>query len=529
MNAEMSDHIVVVSNRGPFTFTQKNGQFMAKRGSGGLVTAISSVVRQNDVLWISYALSEEDRQWVETVGNCVQTVDNMKIRLVVPAPEQYDAYYNTISNPLLWFIQHQLYDSSRYPVIDESVWKAWANGYVAMNRHMATAVAESIAGLNGHVLVMVQDYHLYMVPQFLRELVSSRNVTIQSFVHIPWPGPDVWRILPAAMRQALLTAMLQSDRVGFQTERDTRRFLQTCVDNLKGVQVVRPWRALQYKGHLTHAAPYPISVDVDDLHTQLAGSEVQKHISQLRTVYGNRRMILRVDRMEPSKNIIRGLIAYRNFLMTYPQYQGQVYMLALLVPSRTEITEYKDYLRDVMALAGEINATLGTGDWEPVHITLGNNYPRAIAALSQYDVLLVNALADGMNLVAKEGAILNQRNGVLILSEEAGAAEELGEYSLLVSPFDVYGTREALHKALSMPPAERRSRAEKMADQVRRNDIHHWFDQQLTDAKSDFLAYSLTMPTDVTQLSTTIASEGTPTDSAVVSPPHETSVETRRK
>jgi trehalose 6-phosphate synthase len=222
--------------------------------------------------------------------------------------------------------------------------------------------------------------------------------------------------------------------------------------------------------------------------------------------------------MEPSKNIIRGLIAYRNFLTTYPQYQGHVYMLALLVPSRTEITEYKDYLRDVMALAGEINATLGTGDWEPVHITLGNNYPRAIAALSQYDVLLVNALADGMNLVAKEGVVLNQHDGVLILSEEAGAAEELGEYAILVSPFDVYGTREALRVALSMPSDERRSRAKKMADQVQRHDIHHWFEQQLTDAKSDFLAHSLAKPSTVTQLSTTMATEGTPTDCAAVSP-----------
>jgi trehalose 6-phosphate synthase len=156
------------------------------------------------------------------------------------------------------------------------------------------------------------------------------------------------------------------------------------------------------------------------------------------------------------------------------------------VPSRTEVTEYKTYLRDIMALVGEINATLGDSDWEPVHVILGNNYNRAVAAFSMYDVLLVNPLADGMNLVAKEGAALNRNNGVLILSDEAGAAEELGDYALLVSPYDVLGTREALHQALSMPLEERRVRAEGLAAHVRQNDIHRWFSRQVTDAQRDF-------------------------------------------
>lgn len=230
------------------------------------------------------------------------------------------------------------------------------------------------------------------------------------------------------------------------------------------------------------ARPYPISVDAAELEARLQHEDVQQYTDRIRDSLHDRKLILRVDRVEPSKNILRGFIAYRNFLQKYPEYRGEVEMLALLVPSRTEVAEYKSYLRDLMALAGEINATLGTSDWEPVRVQLGNNYDRALAALSLYDVLLVNPLADGMNLVAKEGAVLNRRDGVLILSEEAGAAEEFGDTALLVAPYDVYGTREALYQALTMPLEERRARSQRLAAQVRQHDIFAWFRRQVDDA-----------------------------------------------
>jgi trehalose 6-phosphate synthase len=194
-------------------------------------------------------------------------------------------------------------------------------------------------------------------------------------------------------------------------------------------------------------------------------------------------LILRVDRVEPSKNILRGFQAYYNFLLAYPEYQGKVEMLALLVPSRIQVSEYRSYLNDIMMIVGEINATLGDGVWEPVRLLLGENYDRAIAALSLYDVLIVNPLADGMNLVAKEGAVLNKHDGVLILSEEAGAAEEFGETPLLISPYDVYATREAIRQALEMTPAQRHQYAQAMATQVKENNIHHWFARQLADIR----------------------------------------------
>jgi len=481
-------HIVVVSNRGPFSFSVKDGVMTTQRGSGGLVTAISSVARQHNVLWLSCALGKGDREWLQQHSNTIQTEQDMKIRLIAPTAEQYRAYYNVISNPLLWFIQLQLHDMPRSPVIDAAVWKAWAGGYRHVNQLFAKTVAESIADLEGPILVMPQDYHLYLFPRYLRELVGDR-VKIQSFVHIPWPGPDTWRILPAAMRHELLDSMLHADSIGFQTERDTRRFLQTCADNLSPVQVRKPWRHILYQNREIKAAPYPISVDVDELERVAAQPETQKYLRIFRTLGGgSRRMILRVDRVEPSKNILRGLIAYRNFLTAHPQFRGKVYMLALLVPSRTEISEYKEYLRDVMALVGEINATLGESDWEPIHVMLGNNYERALAALSQYDVLMINTMSDGMNLVAKEGATLNQRDGVLILSEEAGVAEEFGNDALMVSPFDVYSTQEAIRNALTMPANERKTRADHLREQVKANDIHRWFVRQVEDMQGELKA-----------------------------------------
>lgn len=476
-------HIIIISNRGPFTFSYRDNVLKTQRGSGGLVTAISTVARDYNITWISCALTKGDRQWLEQMGPGVHNVGGMSLKLVVPNPTQYQAYYNVISNPILWFVQHQMYDTPRAPIFDDATWHAWNIGYARINQQLAEVAAEVVAGLEGNIIIMPQDYHLYLLPRYLRELIGNRGV-IQSFLHIPWPGPDAWRVLPSRMRIELIEAMLHTDRLGFQTERDTRRFLQTCAEVLPDAQVSQPWRQLSYQGRTTEAAPYPISVDTESLEKRLASKAVQSHVERFRALYKGTKLLLRIDRVDPSKNILRGFIAFRNFLNAYPEYIGKIEMLALLVPSRTEVAEYKQYLRDIMTLVGEINATLGDSDWEPIRVLLGNNYDRALAALSLYDILLVNPLADGMNLVAKEGALLNQQDGVLILSEEAGTAEEFGDAPIRISPYDVFDTREAIYHALLMPADERHARAEKLRSQVREHTIHRWFARQLADAQS---------------------------------------------
>jgi trehalose 6-phosphate synthase len=476
--------IVIASNRGPFSFeTKEDGSYQVRRGSGGLVTALSALAQKHDVLWVASAMSEADRQWATEQGDKIEEVEEIYLKLIIHDEAQYQQYYNTISNPLLWFIQHQLWDIPRSPTITRQTWDAWENGYRPLNKGFAQAIANSLADEdpNRPVAIFVQDYHLYMVPHYLRQIVGDR-VQIQPFIHIPWPGPDAWRILPAAIRNPMLASLLHSDRIGFQTEKDAFNFVQTCRFYLSGAHSHGSRNSIEYQGRVVKANAYPISVDVDKVKELAEEPQTQLLKSQLINFISDRRLILRVDRIEPSKNILRGLEAYRTLLEIQPEHRGKVQMLALLVPSRMEVDEYQDYLQQIMAQAGMINAEFSDAFWEPVRIVVGDNYHRAIGAMQFYDVLLVNPIADGMNLVAKEGVLVNQRDGVLLLSEHAGAFYELGDHALTVSSFDIYGTAQAMNAALTMPVAERQERAEALRAIVEKADVRRWFYDQLEDA-----------------------------------------------
>jgi trehalose 6-phosphate synthase len=472
--------IIIASNRGPFTFHKQGNTFSVERGAGGLVTALAALAERHEVLWVAAAMSEDDRLWSQQHQGKVQTVEGIHLKLVEPSLQAYEGYYNEIANPLLWFIQHQLWDIPRDPSITEDTWNAWEHGYKPVNELFAQAIAEAIGNTERPVIVLPQDYHLYLTPHYLRALVGER-VQIQPFVHIPWPGPDAWRILPQPMRDALLSSLLESDRVGFQTEKDAFNFVQCCRFYL-GAHAHGRRDAVEYAGRDVGALAYPISIDVEKLR-QLADEQVTRlERSQLLNTVGDRAVILRVDRIEPSKNNLRGLQAYRTLLRKYPQHRGKVQLLALLVPSRMEVDQYQNYLSEIMAEAGLINAYYSDSIWEPVRIVVGDNYTRAIAAMQLYDLLLVNPIADGMNLVAKEGVLVNRKNGVLLLSEFAGAFYELGQDALTVSPFDVYGTAEAMHQALTMPMEERSRRAAALREIVVKNDVREWFAAQVEDA-----------------------------------------------
>jgi trehalose 6-phosphate synthase len=476
--------IVIASNRGPFSFeTREDGSYRVSRGSGGLVTALSALAQKHDVLWVASAMSDADRQWATEQGDQIQEVEEIYLKLVIHDEAQYQKYYNTISNPLLWFIQHQLWDIPRSPTITRQTWDAWETGYKPINRGFAEAIASSLADQdpNRPVVIFVQDYHLYMVPHYLRQIVGDR-VQIQPFIHIPWPGPDAWRILPAAMRTPMLASLLQSNCIGFQTEKDAFNFVQTCRFYLPGAHSHGSRNSIDYKGRTVKANTYPISVDVEKVKELADETETRLLKGELISFISDRRLILRVDRIEPSKNILRGLEAYRTLLEVYPEHRGKVQMLALLVPSRMEVDEYQDYLQQIMAQAGMINAEFSEALWEPVRIVVGDNYHRAIGAMQIYDALLVNPIADGMNLVAKEGVLVNQRDGILLLSEHAGAFYELGDHALTVSSFDIYGTAQAMNAALTMPAIERQERAEALRTIVEKADVRRWFYDQLEDA-----------------------------------------------
>jgi trehalose 6-phosphate synthase len=476
--------LIIAANRAPVTFERaEDGTLQFQRGGGGLVTALIGLCRHTDAAWIACARTEEDAGW-ESGQVSLEDGSSIRVRLLSPSEQSYEGYYNVIANPLLWFLQHSMWDVPRAPVIDRDTWQAWEEGYRAVNCLFADAIVEQVLAAPRPPLVMLQDYQLYLVGRHLRAAIRrQQRPTTLHFVHIPWPGPEYWRILPAGMRQAILNSLCAVDVLGFQTQEDSLNFLRTCGSFLPNAAVNFARRRIWYKNQACHVRDFPISIDVEALRQLASSSEVAEHRTELEEIVGDRKLILRIDRIEPSKNIIRGFLAFEEMLELHPEYRGRVKFLALLVPSRLDVSEYRTYLDDLMATAGRVNAAHGDSDWEPVRVLVGDSYPRAVAALQLYDTLLVNAIADGMNLVAKEGPIVNERHGVLVLSERAGARQQLETGALVVSPCDVYATAEALYQALEMPEEERRQRGERLSRLIEREDIADWLCRQLETIK----------------------------------------------
>ena len=476
-----SRSLYIVSNRGPVTIqADDSGEKRFHRSGGGLVTALLEMAKAIPSTWIAAAMGEEDRAWKEGDLPIGEGGENIHVQFVPLEPEVYEGFYQSISNPLLWFLQHSLWDFANAPTINRDTWKAWNDGYVAANRAFADAVVNAVRRDHKPALVMLQDYHLYLAPRFIRSrLRIRRNLLLTHFIHIPWPGPEDWGLLPRPMREAILDGLCALDLVGFQTREDALNFIRTCESLLPGAVVNYRRGRVIFRNHITHVRDFPISIDVESVCAQAETEEVAQFREQIEGLVGDRKMILRIERTEPSKNIVRGFQAYDEMLESHPEHRGGVQFVAILVPSRLEVEEYQGYLDKIMAAAGSVNARYGTPEWEPVRVLVGESYPRALAAMQRYDALLVNPVADGMNLVAKEGPVVNQRNGVVILSERAGAHQQLGEHALVIAPVDVSETAEALHQALVMPDHERARRAHALREAVEREDIHLWLCWQM--------------------------------------------------
>ena len=480
--------LIVASNRGPVTFSQRSdGSFSARQGSGGLVTAVSAVLQGQQAIWIAAAMTDGDRERAAAAEEAGETLitphgsgSNFKLRFVLPTQDAYNQYYNEISNPLLWFLQHYLWDTPRSPDITHETWKAWRDGYICVNQMFADEIIRACDEIDHEPIIMLQDYHLYLSGGMIRE--KRPNAIIQHFIHIPWPDPDYWRLLPMEMRRGICEGLLGCDIVGFQTPDHARSFMYTCEAYVPGVEVSYNKHLVTWKDRTIQVAHYPISIDTDAVRKTAHSQEARAYERYLPTHF-NEFTILRIDRAEPSKNIVRGFHAFDRFLEAHPEYKNRVNFIAVTQPSRMDVEEYRDYLDDMSATVGRINAkyaNVETG-WQPIQIIMGESYPRVLAAMRWYDVLLVNSIIDGMNLVAKEGALINERSGVIILSEGAGAALQLGDHALMVSPTDIEGTADAIYQALTMPFSERQRRGRALREAVEHEDVREWFQDQLAD------------------------------------------------
>ena len=479
-----TEKLVIVSNRGPAEFEQgDDGERQVRRGGGGLVTALQGLVSHRDALWIASAMTDEDIAMTREVNGEPTTVEvdgvSYDICLVESEQEAYDRFYSVIANPLLWFIQHYLWDLSNAPDIRAEEADAWENGYRVVNDDIARAVLKQIEGTDDP-LVMFHDYHLYTCPAIVRE--ARPDVFLQHFVHIPWSQPDSWRILPAPWREEIYRGMLANDIIGFHTSAYCRNFLHCCRE-LMELEVDYERGAVVHSGRETWVRAYPLGIDAERFERVAASDEVGDYEEEL---LRRRRdhLILRVDRADLSKNVLRGFTAFDTFLQQHPEFRERVTFIAHLQPSRQDVPEYQEYLERIEALVAVVNHRHGTTDWMPIDLRIYENFPEAVARYKQFDLLMVNSIFDGMNLVAKEAPAVNTRDGVVILSENTGAHEELGDCTLTVNPFDIQEQADTIHRALTMSPEERRMRADRLREIVRDRNPGVWIDEQLADIRA---------------------------------------------
>ncbi|HXJ63586.1 MAG TPA: trehalose-6-phosphate synthase [Actinomycetota bacterium] len=469
--------LVVASNRGPVQFeVSEDGSIEHARGGGGLVTGLTGALSSAGGLWVAAAMTDGDRHAAEHAAGDMEIADEdakYRVRYLTPEAERFDRYYNVVSNRVLWFIHHYLFDAPRTPRFGRAVRAAW-DDYVAVNREFADALAEE----PGEPAFLVQDYHLSLAPLMLRE--SRPDALVAHFSHTPFAGPDYFRILPQAMGDAVLRGMLGADVLGFHCDDWAENFL-LCCRHVEGARVDLRRRRVEIDGRSVAVRTYPIAIDAPALRRQATSPAVRRARRELVRWKGDAQMILRVDRTDLSKNILRGFLAYETLLNEHPRMRGRVRFLALLNPSRRAIPEYRAYTRDCLRAAERINAELGTPDWQPVTVVVRDDIDRAVAAYSLSDVLLVNPVFDGMNLVAMEGPTVNRADGVLVLSRNAGADALLGRHALSVNPFDVQETAEAMYEALHMRADERHRRAAGLRRAIGANPPVRWVGSQLAD------------------------------------------------
>jgi trehalose 6-phosphate synthase len=477
--------LIVVANRGPVSYARTpDGERIAKRGAGGLVTALRSLVARHDVTWVASAMTDEDRAVAlehggEAFDATLRDGSPYRLRFVAHDPAAYSRYYNVVANPTLWFLQHYMWGLAYAPVFDGALRDAWFDGYVPVNEGFAAAVGAELER-EPETAVFFHDYHLYLAPQLVRG--RRPGVLSTHFIHIPWPETDYWHVLPADVRVAIHEGLLANDIVGVHTSRWRRNVLRSCEDVL-GAEVDHDASTVIHRGRRTLVTSHPIGVDpaeLDELMEDAAVLEQERRIVSARPEF----LVVRVDRTDPSKNVLRGFEAFAVFLEQHREWYGRVSLLALLDPSRQDIPEYSEYLAAIERKAHALNEHFGSESWRPIDLRIGDNFARSVAAYKQYDALLVNPVFDGLNLVSKEAPLVNGRDGVLILSENAGSHEELCEWALSVNPFDVLGQAEAIHTALTMEAGERRRRAEGLRLHLRKHDLTAWVAEQLADLDS---------------------------------------------
>ncbi len=453
--------ILIASNRGPVSFASVDGELIASRGAGGLVTGIGPLVHDTDARWVAAALSDGDRLAAESG---MIEAEGFKVRTLAIDPDELDLAYNVIANETLWYVYHDLYDRVRAPVIDSEWYEAWA-AYRSYNHAFADTI---VAEAEPDSIVLLQDHHLALASMKIRD--ERPDISTVHFSHTPFPTPDALRLLPELARTELLLGYMAAGSLGFHSSRWSDNFIACCRETLG----VRP----------TKTFVSPLGVDADAITKIAKSDDCKAAVEALNEIAGDKIVIARTERLELSKNLLRGFWAYDEFLAMRPDLHGDVVFIASFSPSRTDLSDYTRYRIEVEAAIEEINARWGTDDWTPIHYTVENNYFAAVALLQRYDALLVNPIRDGLNLVASEGAIVNNRDGIVLLSREAGVFDEMAGLAVEVHAYDITQTAQALSDALDMEADQRADTAADLEAVARSRSPRLWLDEQIAAAES---------------------------------------------
>ena len=451
--------LITVSNRLPVTVASDEGRASIKPSSGGLATGLRRVDLGNDSLWIGWAgdFTESTSDSHEDPALHAQLAA-MHTRAVPLSPREIEVFYEQISNAVLWPICHDRIDQLPLRI------DGWET-YEKVNQRYANAVVE--AWRPGDT-IWVHDYHLLRVPQLVRERLPGARIGF--FLHVPFPNPEIFFTL--SVRRWLVEGMLGADLIGFHTRRYRGHFTAT-MRRLFGIEMDQATSTIAYAGRTIALGIFPMGIDAADFAARAAERDVSARTLELRQP--GVRLLVGIDRLDYSKGIQRRLLALERLLVRHPEWRERVRLIQVAVPSRGRVGAYRRVRTEVEALVGRINGEFATPSWSPIQY-LYRSLPMTtlVAMYRAADVMLVTPVRDGMNLVAKEFvACRADEDGVLILSEFAGAADELTD-ACIVNPYDVDGVADAIHDAMSLPGADRRTRMRRLREKVFGHDVHAW-------------------------------------------------------
>jgi trehalose 6-phosphate synthase len=456
-----------------------------KIGAGGLVPTLLPIMEKAKGTWIASVMTAADREVAEKFQkNRIPVPEDNPKFWVLPITldtSKYNEFYNFFQNPLLWFIHHYMWDLAYNPEIDDYAHNAWQS-YEYVNQQFADKIVEEVKSSQKDPLILLQDTHLQTCPQYIRE--KCEDVFLSQFIHIPWPQSDYFGVLPRYMGKAIIEGLLSNDHLGFHIKRYVKNFLMCCEKYADHVDFKN--NIVHFKGREIFVKNYAISVDTKKLAELAKSEEVLKQEEYVKKIKHDNFLIYRTERTDPSKNIIRGFKAYDLFLEKYPEFREKVVFFITGVSTRENVREYQEYKVEVNKIIEKVNEKYLKGNWKPIVPHFDAEYSLVTAAFKNYDCLLINSIHDGMNIVPKEGSIVNENNGALIISETTGAYDELKDYSININAFDISETAEAIHKAVTLNHEEREKRLNGIKRVISNYDVYSWIGEQFADIQKLF-------------------------------------------